>query len=103
MNKVIHLHSRISWAKLQGVDLTERQKKILDFMAWANKALTDREIKKGMGFDDMNQVRPRITELVKANALIQNVITQDKKTKRPVRKVMINPQLTEKEQQDLFL
>lgn len=103
MNKVIHLHSRISWAKLQGVELTSRQKKILDFMAWANKALTDREIKRGMGFEDMNQVRPRITELVKANALIQNGVVMDKATKRPVRRVMINPQLTEDEQRDLFL
>ncbi len=88
---------------LSGIALTSNQKRIIDYMAWANRPLSDRDIFRGMGFSSITQVRPRITELVKANALIQNGVVKDKVTKRPVRRVMINPQLTEDEQRDLFL
>ena len=34
-------------------------------------SITDREVKKALGFEDMNAVRPRITELVKAGVLME--------------------------------
>ena len=43
-------------------------KRSMQIMSWLNNhpyPLTDRSVKVGMGFEDMNMVRPRITELIK--------------------------------------
>lgn len=42
-------------------------------LAWIdlNGQHTDREVMRGMGFSDMNSVRPRITELVDAGQLVE--------------------------------
>lgn len=46
--------------------LSKRSKAIMDYLYRAQVA-TARQIKEGMGFTDMNSVRPRITELKDAN------------------------------------
>lgn len=44
--------------------LSAREQEILDWMErWKNPA-SDRTLKSRMGYDDMNMVRPRVTELV---------------------------------------
>ena len=100
--KQIHINSRIAWSRLEGLPITERRRKILEYYAWAGKPMTDREAKAGMGFDDMNQVRPRITELVKMNALIEHSHIKDKMTKTMVRTCKVNPAILETTQTDLF-
>lgn len=56
---------------------------------WISKhgAHTDREVMNGMGFTDMNSVRPRITELVDAKLLIEVDKVRDELTRKHVRVV----------------
>ena len=56
-----------------------------------NGILTDRQVKDGLNYDDMNQVRPRITELVDAGILHEVDSVIDEKTGRTVRAVSIKP------------
>lgn len=49
---------------------SERQLIIYDRIA-RHGPQTDREIAEALGFSDMNAVRPRITELIKANFLAE--------------------------------
>lgn len=100
--KQMHIHSRIAWERLQGVKITARRKKILEFYAWANKPMTDRQAKHGMGFNDMNQVRPRVTELLKMNALLEHSHIKDRVTKTMVRTCKVNPKILLAGQADLF-
>jgi hypothetical protein len=52
--------------------------------------MTDREIKENLGFQDMNSVRPRITELITDHDLLKECGTvTDNLTNRPVRLVRI--------------
>lgn len=102
MNKQIHVNSRIAWSRLQGVPLTQRQKMVLDWFGWANRPMTDRQCKEGMGFDDMNQVRPRITELIKANALEEVSRVKDRTTGAGVRTVRVSAAILETNQADMF-
>lgn len=50
-----------------------------------NDCLTDREVAKIMGFEDMNLCRPRITELVKSGLLAEVGKTRDFLTGKTVR------------------
>lgn len=50
--------------------LSRRALKIIDWLELHGPA-TDREVKDGMGFGDMNSVRPRITEAVELGALVE--------------------------------
>ena len=50
---------------------------------------TDRQIKDALGFDDMNAVRPRITELIKANYLEEFDSISDPVTGRKARRVRL--------------
>jgi len=49
--------------------------------------MTDREVAEALLFDDMNAVRPRITELVQAGSLVEVGSKQDTETGRTVRLV----------------
>lgn len=52
---------------------------------------TDREIMRGLGFNDPNKVRPRITELVTAGMLAEVGSIRDAETGKTVRQVDIAP------------
>jgi hypothetical protein len=65
--KKIHLNSRASYQELLE-SLPKRQKDILGAickMTAFKQKITDRRIKTYLMLDDMNQVRPRVTELIK--------------------------------------
>lgn len=47
--------------------------------------LTDREIKDRLGYEEMNAVRPRVTELTKANVLFETGRKKCSTTKKRVR------------------
>ena len=55
------------------------------------KPLTDRQVKEKLGLDDMNEVRPRISELLKENILTEFKNVKDEKTGKTVRTVSLNP------------
>lgn len=48
---------------------------------------TDRQIRDRMGFTDMNQVRPRITELIDKGKLVETKTVKDPSTGKSVRVV----------------
>jgi hypothetical protein len=60
---MIHEHSRKAYHEMLAT-LTERQRVIYDYVQQNNLRLTDREIMRALDFNEPNQVRPRITELV---------------------------------------
>ncbi len=51
----------------------------------AGRPMTDREIKDWLELDDMNNVRPRITELLQDGELTKSGDIIDTKTGKPVR------------------
>ena len=93
MKKNIHINTTLS---NQDMDSKTRCGQIVQFfikLGWGC-VLTDREVMQGMGFKDMNAVRPRITELLAKKILEENGSTRDHETKRYVRKVrLISQQL----------
>lgn len=66
---MIHQHS-IDAYHSEGVKLSRRALRILEWIELHPK-VTDREVMRGLGFSDMNSVRPRITEAVEIGALIE--------------------------------
>ncbi len=62
----MHTNTLTAHRKVRG-ELAERNRRILDYLDYLGSGwrLTDREIKDGIGLDDMNSVRPRITELIR--------------------------------------
>ena len=60
---------------------------ILRWLVAHPRAYTDREIAAGMGFPDMNCVRPRITELVEAGLLREQDSVRCPVTGKTVRRV----------------
>lgn len=102
MNKQIHVNSRIAWERLSYLQLTNRQKKILDWFGWANKPMTERQAKEGLGLMDMNNVRPRITELVKMGCLTEHSHIKCPVTKARVRRLVVANSARVEPQQDLF-
>lgn len=82
---MIHEHS-IAAYRAEEPRLTKRSEQIV---AWLelHPRKTDREIAQGMGFSDMNSVRPRVTELVNVGRLVEvgeKVCQVTKKTVRIV-------------------
>lgn len=69
--------------------MSERGRAIVAFMDQQSAPLTDRQIMRGMGFSDMNAVRPRISELIDGGVLreVGNVI--DETTGKVVRLVEV--------------
>lgn len=64
MKKQVHINSKLSfWELKEG--LPKMQKYIYDTIARCYDPLTDRGVKEITRCDDMNSVRPRITELIK--------------------------------------
>lgn len=55
----MHANSKAAWKTIK---TSKRAQQILDF-ASQHQPMTDRQLRNAMGFDDLNQVRPRVTEL----------------------------------------
>tara|TARA_R100000773_G_C4220642_1_gene119372 strand:- start:3595 stop:3858 length:264 start_codon:yes stop_codon:yes gene_type:complete len=72
----------------EGKKLSQRARQILAFFENAGPAwFTDREVKHGLEFEEMNQVRPRITELIERGILEEVGKTKCTLTKKQVRLV----------------
>lgn len=77
MKNNIHSNSYAAYMQ-ERQNLSKRSTAILEHLQ-LSKEKTDRQVRDEMGFDDMNNVRPRITELVQAGFL-----TECGKTKCPI-------------------
>jgi hypothetical protein len=66
---MIHPHSAAAYHS----ELPKLSRRALQILAWLelHPAKTDREIMLGLGYLDMNSVRPRVTELVDAGRLVE--------------------------------
>lgn len=82
----MHQHSLRAYMELADL-LKGRQHEIAVQLAVVRTPMTDREIKQLMRLDDMNQVRPRITELIKAGLVYEHSSKRDAVTGRTVRRV----------------
>ena len=65
------IHPNSMAAYVSSRDLREtRRAAIIRFLREHGPA-TDREVMRGMGFDDMNAVRPRLTEAIQKNEAVE--------------------------------
>ncbi len=71
--------------------LSGRQAEVYEYIEKHGKC-TERQIKDGLGYNDMNAVRPRVTELIESGLLIEGLKIRDEVTNRPVRTVLIDTQ-----------
>jgi len=89
----MHDNSLATYAELKA-DLNKRARDVLDFFEFrASKrdGFTDREVQHLMGFEERNDVQPRISELVDKKLLKEVGKRPCKKTGRPVRACVWNP------------
>jgi len=68
MKKNVHDNSIECYHEL---DTRTRNQKILDVFKASNNSLSDREVCQALGYQDMNSVRPRITELIGAGMIME--------------------------------
>lgn len=66
---MINPHSRVAYHE-EMPRLSRRVLRILDWIE-AHPRVTDRDVMVGLGYSDMNSVRPRITEAVDLGALVE--------------------------------
>lgn len=66
---MIHEHSRVAYH----AELPKLSRRAAAIIAWLelHPRKTDREVMLGMGFTDMNSVRPRITEAIDMGSLVE--------------------------------
>ena len=98
----MNIHRNSLTAKKQ-LKVGGRHNRILQIHHIANHPLTDREVKKLCHFDDLNDVRPRITELLSYpyERLVECGDVKDFKTKKMVRTTrLVRP--GESKQRELF-
>lgn len=81
--------------------LSTRAAAILDWIS-EHGPHTDREVMEGMGFTDMNSVRPRITELIDLNKLMEVGKLQCPVTNHRVRRVDVRRARVPTVQEPLF-
>lgn len=93
-----HKNSKETLHKIS--DLSQRHQNIFFTYRQNERPLTDRQVKNKMGLEDMNEVRPRITELIHENFLKECGTAIDEKTRKPVRLVRVR--YYEEPQQKLF-
>lgn len=68
--RLTHKHSATALdAQAVAGTLSKRCKSILGALRASQQPMTDREIKDYLQFDDMNSVRPRITEMIRDRVL----------------------------------
>ena len=65
----VHEHSRQAYH----AELPRLSRRASAIVAWlaANPRVTDRDVMQGMGFTDMNAVRPRITDLIDTGEVVE--------------------------------
>ena len=91
MIKQIHPNSLKAYNEIK-LKLGARHRRILQIYHIANRPLTDREVKQLGRYDDMNEVRPRITELAdpeKFKRLVECGKVRDVITKKMVRQTRL--------------
>lgn len=98
MIKSIHQNSIDSFHAL---DRETRRKIILGVYEKHGRPLTDRQVAEDLGFNDLNSVRPRISEMIDDGVLVEVGKIKDFLTRVNVRLVRIKMP-TEKNQQELF-
>lgn len=82
------MHSHLAYeSERAGGQLTVRQAEIVRWLLARPRPWTDREIAAGLGYTDMNCVRPRITEMVSAGLLIEADSVRCPCTGKTVRRV----------------
>jgi len=84
--KKIHINSKLSFRELQET-LGKRQGAILQAVTRMKKLVTDRQVKNLLELDDMNAVRPRISELLRLGVLKEGTPVKCPITGRKVRRV----------------
>ena len=95
---MIHKNSIKSFHDL---DRDSRRRSIIDVYAIWDRPMTDRQVLDIMRFQDMNQVRPRISELIDMGLLKECGKVRDEITNKTVRLVRVmRPE--EHLQQELF-
>lgn len=77
----MHANSLAGW---DAYDPSPREKAIVEYLS-KRQPMTDREIRDGMGFNDLNQVRPRITEMHDKGVMFEYGIVECPVTGRAVR------------------
>lgn len=83
----MHDHSLEAYDELR-TDLGKRHALIWQCVQM-NGPITDRAVMQRLGFRDMNQVRPRITELIQMKELVEGEPVTDVYTNRKVRTVRV--------------
>lgn len=91
MPKAVHDNSREA---LESLDLPTRHAEVFNLFKNEGRPLTDRMVKELLGYEDMDEVRPRITELIqKPFELLEEVgKVVCLKTKKTVRLVYLTHQ-----------
>ena len=82
----MHENSLLAWAKIRSRSRAKRAQEVLKYIK-KNGRLTDRMVATGMNYSDLNCVRPRISELIKARLVIECDPIKDKITNVTVRTV----------------
>jgi len=82
----VHENSRRTYHE-EAATIGKRAMDVLRFYRHCGGAVTDRDCMSALGFTDMNSVRPRITELVKAGVLREAGEVEDRITGKRVRLV----------------
>jgi len=82
----MYIHNNTINSYIEELPRTSRRARhILDFFLETGGTYTDRQVMQELGYSEMNQVRPRITELVKAKLLKEVGSTKCKTTNKTVR------------------
>lgn len=82
--QAVHPNSLTTLAE-ERVRLGKRAQEILAYFCQQEHSLTDREVMAGLGYTDMNAVRPRITEMTSDGLLVETGGIRDSDTGKPVR------------------
>jgi hypothetical protein len=85
---MIHPNSRKTYTE-EKIKLGKRAKEIYEFLISCNSSeiFTDRQIMQALGYSEPNQVRPRITELIKMGKVFEVGACKCISTKKTVRLV----------------
>lgn len=92
--KIREIHANSVKSYHQGLldgSFSDREQEIIDALKTLHKA-TDRQIMEYLGYEDMNCIRPRLTELIKEAAIVEEIGSRhDLLTNKKVRLVRIIP------------
>jgi hypothetical protein len=93
-NNMIHNNSLASYGELDG--LNKRCRMVVSALSDLGVA-TDRGVKEHLNLPDMNNVRPRVTELLKLGIVVESGSELCEVTKKTVRKVKLAVQTDQME------